>query len=925
MSAMKRLFALALLFVTAVSHAADPPVKSDGFTYVRSVGEASEYKLDANGLRVLLIPQKLAPVVTFMVTYHVGSRNEVTGTTGATHLLEHLMFKGTEKFDRSKGTGFDQELERVGAETNATTWFDRTNYFATVPTGALAQLIEIESDRMRNLALREDDRRPEMTVVRNEFERGENVPYEALTKEMRAVAFIAHPYHHDTIGWRSDIERVPIEKLRAFYDTFYWPDNATVTVIGGFDPAETLGLVKKFYGVIPKSPHPFPQIYTEEPEQTGQRRVTMKRGGEIGIVSIAHKIPQATHADWPALAVLGSILTEGKMSRCYRALTDKNLTLDVTSDVAFNHDPSLFATTAMVSPDVKHEQVEKVLVAEIEKLKKSGVTEAEVKTAVAGLIAHHEFLRDGSFAQANEINECIAVGDWTLFITLKDKFKTVTAANVQRVAKKYLIENHSTVGWFVPVAEKEEETAEDAAVAKEEHFEPKKVLPPRTPEKEPEFTAPNIAQRVVREKIAGIDVIACPTAVKGIVTLRLSVPAGEGAAENRALAHLAAGMLERGTKKHDQFALADLLEKIGAKVESKVGSDAVDFTAKFLAKDLPTVISVLAEKLRMPAFSESEFAKEKKELAAGVQQLLEDPNQIAAIAFSRAAFPKGHPARKSTVEELIASIGKTKLDDVRAFYAANYGPEPDEKSVEPSKPGQTWTRAAQIHLVAVGDLDPAALKAEVSRAFDGWKPRPKRSQRDLYPEPESSLNVDVPLPDKASISVVIGQASGVRSGEPDALALQVATHALGMGFTSRLTGNVRDREGLTYGIAAMMTDDVYRPGAWSVLGTFAPSLLDKGLASTRREITKWWNDGLSAEELAYRKSAIAGHYLVSLETTEGLANQLLLCAQRGYDMKRVDEYPVKIKALTLEQVNSVVKKHLDPAKMVTVKAGTMEK
>ncbi|MEO6787275.1 MAG: pitrilysin family protein, partial [Chthoniobacteraceae bacterium] len=309
-SSILSLCAAALIAMPALS-ASDTPAKVEGVTSVRTAGPISEYRLDSNGLQILLLPEKSAPVVTFMVTYRVGSRNEVTGTTGATHLLEHLMFKGTEKFDRSKGTGFDQVLERVGAETNATTWLDRTNYFATVPANALPLLIEVEADRMRNLALRESDRRPEMVVVRNEFERGENDPRNALDKELWSSAYIAHPYHHDTIGWLSDIEKVPIEKLRAFYDTFYWPDNATVTVIGDFEPAAALAEIQKRYGAIPKSPHPIPQIYTEEPEQTGPRRVVVKRGGELGVVAIAHKVPQATHADWPPVQVFSAILTAG--------------------------------------------------------------------------------------------------------------------------------------------------------------------------------------------------------------------------------------------------------------------------------------------------------------------------------------------------------------------------------------------------------------------------------------------------------------------------------------------------------------------------------------------------------------------------------------------------------------------------------------
>ena len=472
--------ALALVMAVPAFSAEEKAAQIPGVPFVRKAGPISEYRLDSNGLRILLLPEKSAPVVTFMVTYHVGSRNEVTGTTGATHLLEHLMFKGTEKFDRSKGMGFDQVLERVGAETNATTWLDRTNYFATVPANALPLLVEVEADRMRNLALREEDRRPEMVVVRNEFERGENEPRNALDKELWSTAFFAHPYHHDTIGWRSDIEKVPIAKLREFYDTFYWPDNATVTVIGEFDPAAALTEIAKHYGAIPKAPHPIPQIYTEEPEQTGPRRTIVKRGGELGVVAIAHKIPQATHADWPAVQVFSAILTHGKTSRCYRALTDKNLTSEVSGQVSFNHDPSLHITTAELTPGTKHEIAENGLIAEIERIKKTGVTAAEVQTAVAKLLAERAYTRDGSFAQAEQINEAIAVGDWTLFISLDEKFRAVTAEDIKRVANAYFIERHSVTGWFVPSSEgagpAEKKQADEKPNLKE-------VVPAKAPEK----------------------------------------------------------------------------------------------------------------------------------------------------------------------------------------------------------------------------------------------------------------------------------------------------------------------------------------------------------------------------------------------------------------------------------------------------------
>ncbi len=316
---MKRFLSLALLLAAiALVRAEEPPAKVPGFAFVKTVGPISEYTLESNGLQVLLYPEHSSPTLTFMVTYRVGSRNEVTGTTGATHLLEHLMFKGSPNFNDAKGNSVKQLLERIGGVYNATTWLDRTNYFANIGNEQLEPYIAVEADRMRNLSLREEDRKPEMTVVRNEFEIGENDPAQSLEKELYAAAFMAHPYHHSTIGWRSDIEHVPIEKLRAFYNTFYWPNNATVSLIGDFDPAKALNLVKKYYGAITKSPEPIPQVYTEEPAQTAPRRVAVKRAGELGVVAVAHKVPPGLHPDSAALSILNSILTSGKNSRFYK-------------------------------------------------------------------------------------------------------------------------------------------------------------------------------------------------------------------------------------------------------------------------------------------------------------------------------------------------------------------------------------------------------------------------------------------------------------------------------------------------------------------------------------------------------------------------------------------------------------------------------
>jgi zinc protease len=439
---------------TAVQPATPGPTAS--FSHIKSLGGIDEYRLDSNGLTVLLVPDHSAPVVTFEVTYQVGSRNEVTGTTGATHILEHLMFKGSDAFNDARGNSIKQTLERVGGQFNANTSYDRTTYFATIGRENLENYIAIEADRMRHLWLHESDRQAEMTVVRNEYERGKNDPENVLLEEVMAAAYVALPYHHPVIGWKSDIEHVPLPKLREFYDTFYWPNNATVTVVGDIDTDTVLGLIKKYYGVYPHSPSPIPSIYTEESAQSGERRVLVKRPGELGSIIVAHKVPNGRDADQAALEMLNAILSSGKNGRLYRALVDQGLALSAGAGTELLHDLSLHTLFAALGPGTTHEQVERALLAEMNKVKTSGVTPAEVATVKQQYIAEDAYKRDGTAGVAGELSEWIGVGDWTLYVTFPQKVQQVTPADVQRVANKYFAAEQSTTGWFVPMAPKTE-------------------------------------------------------------------------------------------------------------------------------------------------------------------------------------------------------------------------------------------------------------------------------------------------------------------------------------------------------------------------------------------------------------------------------------------------------------------------------------
>ena len=415
-----------------------------------------------------------------------------------------------------------------------------------------------------------------------------------------------------------------------------------------------------------------------------------------------------------------------------------------------------------------------------------------------------------------------------------------------------------------------------------------------------------IADKVVRTKIAGIDLIAYETGVENVVTFRGSLPAGDSFApeHNAAIPTLAGEMLDQGTTKQDKFAIAQQLENIGATIHFSVGGVMTEFSGKCLRKDLPLVVSLLAEQLRMPAFSEEEFAKVKKQMAGHLQRALESTAYRADQAFSENLFPKGHPNYVPPTREFLAAIESAKLSDVKAFHAEYYGP-------------------AQATLVAVGDIDVEALKAEVARAFDGWSGGKTVPE---FPKATAAKQGDeevVSMADKPNVSVMLGQATGLKYSDPDALALRVGTAVLGRGFTGRLMASVRDKEGLTYGISSGVSNDSFADGDWRISANFAPQLLEKGISSTKRELESWYKEGVTAAELERVKSALIGTFKVGMATTDGLSNALLDSVHRGYDVKWLDEYTKRVAALTLPEVNAAIKKHLNPDKMTVIKAGSV--
>jgi zinc protease len=422
-----------------------------GISLIESDREIAEYRLDCNGLKILLSENHAAPVVTLMVLYRVGSRNEGAGFTGATHFLEHMMFKGTDEYNPEQGRGIDDVLKPMGAAYNATTWFDRTNYFECVPSVHLEQCIAIEADRMRNLNLKQSDRDLEMTVVRNEFERSENEPDDVLDKEFWAIAFREHPYHWPTIGWKSEVEGVPISKLKDFYDTFYWPNNAVVLLVGDFETEPALSLIAKYFGKLTASPHPIPTVYTVEPPQEGERRFEVSRAGDLPRVGIGFHTPQATHPDIYALSAMSAILGGGRRStRLYKRLVDTSMVSSVSAHLWELYDPALFEVSATVSPDAEPKEVEKIVLEEINKLVKEPPTKEELDRAKKANRKSTILQSADPLVWAQMIAEAEAAADWKWLLSYDDRFDEVTPADIQKVAAKYFARENRTVGYFIP-------------------------------------------------------------------------------------------------------------------------------------------------------------------------------------------------------------------------------------------------------------------------------------------------------------------------------------------------------------------------------------------------------------------------------------------------------------------------------------------
>jgi zinc protease len=435
----------------------EPEDRMSGFRFVRSIGGIEEYRLVANGMRVLFMETHAAPVALLMLTYDVGSRHEAAGFKGASHMIEHLMFKGSARFNKQTGTSIFDLLHPVGAQTNATTWLDRTNYFNLVPTSNLEIAADIEADRMRNLRIVPGDLEAERTVVLNEHDMYAGDPLERLNQAVWGAAFRHHPYGHPVLGTRDDILGLTRERLFAHYHRYYRPENATLTVIGDVERERTFDCVRRYFEPVSiadrtletnREPEPEP-----EPDQHDERRVFVEQAEQPGWVMLAYRTPSGSSPDTDALELLGSILTSGKLSRLHLPLVASGLTTGAWSSTSRLRHDGVFQLQTMLGSGQDHHRVERILRDAIGEIRRHGVSQQELDRAKGRTRGNLLTSRDGPVAVALQLNEAIAAGDWTSYATAIDRIATVTTDDVQRVARNYLTDARLTVGHLVQPAE----------------------------------------------------------------------------------------------------------------------------------------------------------------------------------------------------------------------------------------------------------------------------------------------------------------------------------------------------------------------------------------------------------------------------------------------------------------------------------------
>lgn len=876
---------------------------------VASVEGITEYSLP-NGLKVLLFPDPSKPQVTVNVTYMVGSRHEDYGETGMAHLLEHLVFKGTPTH-----ADVAKELKDHGAFYNGSTWFDRTNYFETLSATDenLEWALSMEADRMVNSYISGDDLKSEMTVVRNEFEMGENNPTGVLMKRVMASSYQWHNYGQTTIGARADLENVPIERLQAFYREYYQPDNAILLVVGKFDEAKTKKWIEQYFGAIPKPDRVLNTTYTREPTQDGERLVTLRRVGDVQALAAMYHICAGSHPDYPAIDVLNEILTSEPAGRLYKALVETKKTTNVWGWAASLKEPGFLYIGADVLKDKSIEDAKVALTSALDTLSKTPITQEELERGKTALLKQFDLSFNDSRQVGVFMSEFIASGDWRLAFLYRDAVKAVALEDVQRVAAKYLKPSNRTLGMFIPednpdrveipeapnVAELVADYKGGEAISQGEAFDP-------TPE--------NIEGRVQRIiKANQPDYVFMPKETRGdAVQARLTFNYGtKSSLKNKGvISQLTSSMLDKGTATMTRQEIKDKFDNLKSNVRFSGSYGTTNVTIQTERKYLADAIALATEVVKSATFPDDEFTKLQDELLAQIEEQKSQPMALAQTTLFRHLnpYPKDDVRYNYTFDEEAEAIRKVTVEELKAFHKEYLG-------------------ANNATISVVGDFDTELIKGTFDKSLADWKS--EKPYNKMMPELFSvnAENIDIETPDKANAAFFAGYTFAMQDNHPDYPALMLANYIFGGGaLSSRLGDRIRQKEGLSYGVGSFLSCSSDAPKAtWGAYAIYAPENVSALEAAFKEEMAKAIKDGFTDQEIADAKSG----WLQSQQVSRSQDNYLTSTLNNYLDINRTmmwnKELEDKVNALTAEEVSKVFSKYINPANISYVKAGDFAK
>jgi zinc protease len=899
MPAVRAAFFAAFALMLFVPFAPGAQTLPAGVTRGPSMGGITEYNL-ANGLKVLLLPDPSQDTITVNVTYLVGSRHESYGERGMAHLLEHLLFKGTPKIPNPKN-----ELLKRGARYNGTTSFDRTNYFETFPASddALAFVLGLEADRMVNANVSKQDLDSEMTVVRNEFEAGQNSPFGLLRERTSAAAYLWHNYGRSVIGTLSDIENVPIERLQGFYRHYYQPDNAALIVAGKFDPERALAAAAQTFGAVPKPARTLRATYTVEPPQDGERSVILRRVGEVQLAHAMYHMPPGSHPDFVAVDVLTQVLTAQPSGRLHKSLVETGKAASIFGAERQTREPGSAYFGAAVRKDAPMDPARDALLGVLEGFAANPVTDEEVERARTKLRGDVEQLLTNSRSVALTLSEFVAIGDWRLLYVYRDQLGKVKREDVQRVATTYLRPANRTLGLFYP-ADKPERVnvppAPDVAailkgfagaseVAAGEAFDP---------------TPQNIEGRIIRRTLpSGMNLTLLPKKTRGgTVVAQLALRWGDEAAKtNRGSAcSVASAMLSRGTHKRSRAELKDALDRLRAASSVSIDGASVETVRANLAESL----AIVAEMLREPSFPESEFEQVKRQALTSIDTQRTDPQSLASLTIARQLnpYPPAHWHYTPTLEERAERLKSVTLEDARRCHRE--------------------VGASHGNLVVVGDFDPDEVTKLAERLFVDWKnPAPyTRIPWQHFDVQASDRTIETP--DKANAVFRGGLNLKLRDDHPDHAALVLGNYLLGGSSDARLARRIREKEGLSYSVGSWLNIGAQdEAGDFGVYAIYAPQNRARLESAIRQEIARALEEGFAPAEFEDGRRALLQARQVARNSDAALAGRLAGYSVIGRTLKWDEEFEQRLAALTPAQVRDALRRHLDSSKLTLVKAG----